>query len=211
MYAARFSMRDAERQHIWAVLTRHFFQRWIRDTDSVLDLGSGYCEFINTVKAAKKFALDLNPETPRRVGEGICVLSQDVCEDWRIPAASLDVVFTSNFFEHLPDKASLEKCARHAFRALKPGGTLIALGPNIRFCGDVYWDFFDHLIPLSDRSTAELLRLAGFHVQHVIPRFLPYTMSQRRLPSPAFVRIYLALPMAWRIFGKQFLIIASKP
>jgi predicted SAM-dependent methyltransferase len=57
---------------------------------------------------------------------------------------SLDVVFTSKFFEHLSDKPSLVATLSKAFRCLKPSGRLIALGPNIKYLPGEYWDFFDH-------------------------------------------------------------------
>ena len=64
----------------------------------------------------------------------------------------LDLVFTSNFFEHLPDKSSLGRTLEEIFRCLKPGGRLVAMGPNIRFTGGSYWDFWDHYLPLTEAS-----------------------------------------------------------
>lgn len=211
MYERRFSRFEPARERVWQVLTRHFFQQWIRPDHTVLDLGAGYCEFINVIEAREKLALDLNPETAKRAAPGVRVLSQDVSQPWPLPENSLDVVFTSNFFEHLPDKDALQRCMGQAVRALKRGGVLVVLGPNIRFCADVYWDFFDHYLPLSDRSVSELMRMSGLAVERVVPRFLPYTMSDRMPPAPFLVRAYLALPLAWKIFGKQFLVVGRKP
>jgi hypothetical protein len=86
------------------------------------------------------------------------------------------------------------------------------MGPNIRFLADVYWDYFDHHVPLSDRSARELLEVTGFEIRHVEPRFVPYTVKSR-LPQWAWlVRVYLALrPLSSAVFGKQFLIVATKP
>jgi predicted SAM-dependent methyltransferase len=58
---------------------------------------------------------------------------------WDVPAESLDVVFTSNFLEHLPDKASVEQTVKEAGRALKPGGRLICMGPNVKYLPGAYW------------------------------------------------------------------------
>jgi hypothetical protein len=69
----------------------------------------------------------------------------------------------------------------------------------------------DHHLPLSDRSMVEALELAGFRKEVVIPRFLPYTMSHRAPPRALWVRLYLLFPLAWRVWGKQFLVIARKP
>jgi SAM-dependent methyltransferase len=209
-YARRFANQELRRREVWDTLTRHFFQQWVGPCDTVLDLGAGYCEFINSVRAKRKLALDLNPATISKAGEGVKVLSQDVSQVWDISPASVDVLFTSNFLEHLATKELLTHCLREARRILRPGGRIIALGPNIRFAYDLYWDFFDHYLPLSDRSLVEALELNGFKPELVLPRFLPFTMQGRTSANPLLVRVYLAFPIAWRIFGRQFLVIASK-
>jgi SAM-dependent methyltransferase len=210
IYDHRFAASEAHRDKIWRVLTRDYFQRWIKPSDAVLDLGAGYCEFINNIQAQEKVALDLNPVTRRRANSNVKVIEQNICQNWNLDSGHMDVVFTSNFFEHLPNKKDLEHCFSEIYRVLRPGGTLIAMGPNIRFCSDVYWDFLDHYLPLSDRSMVEGLELAGFRMDLVVPRFLPYTMARKRPQSPSLVRLYLLLPIAWRILGKQFLLVARK-
>jgi SAM-dependent methyltransferase len=210
IYRNRFHNSERQRDAVWKVLVERFFQRWIQPDATVLDLGAGYCTFINNVKAGRRYALDLNPDTLQFAAEGVRVLKHDATEAWPVGDVSVDVVFTSNFLEHLPSKANLLSCLHEAYRVLRTGGTLLALGPNVRFCGDVYWDFFDHYLPLSDRSVAEALQLAGFNVEQIIPRFLPYTMKSKLPPSPILLRAYLSIPAAWRLLGKQFLVVARK-
>jgi SAM-dependent methyltransferase len=207
-YARRFAGQELRRKEIWEILNRSFLQRWVDPYGTVLDLGAGYCEYINAVHASRKLALDLNPATPSCAAKGVTVLSQDVAQPWPIDSGSVDVLFTSNFLEHLASRDDLSHCLREAARVLRPGGRFIALGPNIRFAYDVYWDFYDHYLPLSDRSLVEALELHGFVPEFVVPRFLPYTMKGHAPTHPLLVRAYLALPLAWRLFGKQFLVIA---
>ncbi len=211
IYEKRFAGSEEEREKVWRVLTRHFFQRWVRPSDVVLDVGAGYCEFINHIQAGTKYALDLNPATAVRAAANVRVLSQDIAAAWALPSESVDVVFTSNFFEHLPAKAALQHCLGEIYRVLRSGGRLLAMGPNIRFCYDIYWDFFDHFLPLSDRSLAEALGIAGLQVERVLPRFLPFTMKGKTPPPAALIRLYLQLPIFWKLLGKQFLVVARKP
>lgn len=209
LYRTRFAQRGEYRQRVWAVLTS-FFSRWISPQAAVLDLGCGWCEFSNGIRCARKFAMDMNPDARRHAAADVNVLEQDCSQEWNLQAGSLDAVFTSNFFEHLPTKVLLQKTILQAHRALKPGGRLIALGPNIKYLPGAYWDFFDHHLALTELSLSEVLTNSGFEVRVCWPRFLPYTMSTGGEYPIWILRAYLAMPLAWRFFGKQFLIVAEK-
>jgi SAM-dependent methyltransferase len=210
-YAMRFGCNAQYRVAVWKILTREFFSRWIASDATVLDLGSGWAEFINQIGAGHKFAMDLNPDSDSKVASDVVFLAQDCSEPWDLPEKSLDIVFTSNFFEHLPSKESLRRTLDQAYRCLRPGGRLICLGPNIKYLPGSYWDFWDHHLPLTEASLSEGARLAGFAIEFLRDRFLPYSMSQGFAPPLTFLRIYLRLPLLWRFFGKQFLIVARKP
>ena len=209
-YERRFASRAAYRQQVWATLTRDVFQRYVPESGAVLELGCGWGEFINQIHAHEKFGMDLNPDAAARLAPAVRFLQQDCSTRWPLADNTLDAVFTSNFFEHLPDKASLAATLREAWRALRPGGRLVCLGPNIRYLPGAYWDFWDHYLPLTDRSLVEGLELSGFSIERVVPRFLPYTMSQERTPPLWTLSLYLKLPMVWPLFGRQFLVVAVK-
>ena len=179
--------------------------------DTVLDLGTGYGHFINNIRCKKKLAMDLNAESRSHLFDDVTLLSQDCSAPWRIESESLDVVFTSNFFEHLPSKDALTATLEQAMRCLCPGGRLIAMGPNIKFTGGTYWDFWDHHLALTELSLKERLETLGFSCLTVEPRFLPYTMVSGPQYPPFAIWLYLRLPIAWRFLGKQFLVIAKKP
>jgi SAM-dependent methyltransferase len=211
IYGARFSANEAYRNEVWDVLVSEFFQRYIWESERVLDLGCGYGEFTRHVRCGAKFAMDLNPDAPRYLGDGVKFFEQDCSANWPVDDGSLDVVFTSNFFEHLPDKAALGRTLEQIFRCLARGGRLIAMGPNIKFLPGSYWDFWDHYLPLTELSLEEALATRGFEMIRNEDRFLPYTMSAGRRYPLLFLRTYLKVPLAWKVFGKQFLVIARKP
>jgi SAM-dependent methyltransferase len=211
IYNRRFNAHIAYRNQVWRVLTARFFSRYVGPEATVLDLGCGYGEFINNIACRGRYAMDLNSRARRHLSEEVVFLEQDCSAPWPLAAGSLDVVFSSNFFEHLPSKEVMKDTLAEARRCLRKGGRIIAMGPNVRFLGGAYWDFWDHHLALTDMSMAEALAVQGFRVERVIDRFLPYTMVSRRRAPAALIAIYLKLPLAWKIFGKQFLVLAAKP
>lgn len=210
LYAHRFDpLERAAKIRVWAVLCEEFFQRWVRPTDTVLDLGAGLCEFINNIRCARKYALDNNPELAALAAPGIvthCGLAHQL--EWI--DQPVDVVFCSNFFEHMPDKAMLLTTLREVHRVLRPGGRLLILQPNIRYAYREYWDFLDHHVALSHVSMVEALALAGFTPTDVRARFLPFTTKSALPQSPILIRMYLRFPPAQWLLGKQMFIAAEK-
>jgi SAM-dependent methyltransferase len=211
IYRRRFRENSAYRNRVWQELTASFFSAWIRADATVLDLGCGYGEFINNVRAGRRLAVDLNPDAEEHLAKTVEFVQQDCSTRWPLDDHTLDIVFTSNFFEHLPDKTSLRRTLQQAFRCIKPGGRLIAMGPNIKCLPGAYWDFFDHHIPLSEASLGEALEVEGFVLETVVPRFLPPTLVNAPEYPIFLLRLYLALPWLWWIKGRQFLLVASRP
>jgi SAM-dependent methyltransferase len=212
IYHRRFSERDLEtKRAMWQVLAERVFQQYLPLEGTVVDLGAGNCELVNSLVAARKVAVDLNPDTRNFAAPSVEVLLTSSEDLSVVDDASVDAVFTSNFFEHLPTKDALLRTLAEAHRILKPAGRIVVLMPNIRYLPGRYWDYFDHQLPLTHLSLSEGLKLAGFGVQRVVPRFLPYTVkdSPIRIP-PYFVRMYLAVPILWPIFGRQMLVVGSR-
>ena len=210
MYEKRFSGHEQYRVKVWKILISNFFVQWIDSNDHILDLGCGYGEFINQVDSAVRHAMDLNRKTKEMLEDKINFHQQDCSKPWDIKPNSLDLVFTSNFFEHLPNKESLERTMTEIKRALKPGGRIIAMGPNISVLKGKYWDFWDHHVALSDASLSELLEIHSFKIDYSLSKFLPYNMVRVKQRPLFLLSLYLKLPLAWFFLGKQFIIVARK-
>lgn len=210
-YQLRFAAQREYRNAVWRVLTAELFQQFVPRDGTVVDVGCGWGEFINNGDARKKFAIDLNPDAAQRVNAGVQLIQQDCSAPWPLDPATVDCVFTSNFLEHLPNKPAVEATLIQAHRALRAGGCLVCMGPNIRYLHGEYWHFWDHYVALTDSSLCEVLQLTGFLIELRVPRFLPYRMSGKRELPLIFVRWYLRLPIVWPMVGKQFLIITRKP
>jgi SAM-dependent methyltransferase len=209
LYSSRFDSDADYRQRVWKILAS-FFSQYIKSDATVLDLGCGYGGLINNVDCRKKLAMDLNPGVRGHLNPDVTFIEQDSSEKWNIEEGTLDVVFSSNFFEHIRSKQDLSATIAEAARCMRPGGRLIAIGPNIRFVGNRYWDFWDHHLPLTEASLTELVEIHHLQVERAVDRFLPYSMVNQRQAPSALVSLYLRLPLLWKVFGKQFLVVATK-
>jgi ubiquinone/menaquinone biosynthesis C-methylase UbiE len=209
LYGHRFAKKEREQKDkIWQVLCKHYFQQFITPNDNVLDIACGQGEFIRHIECAKKTAVDLNPEVRAELPGDIRFICASADALHEIESQSQDVCFISNFFEHLESKEQMNAVLQEVRRVLRTGGRLINMQPNIRFEPGRYWDFYDHILPLSDRSATEALVQNGFVIEQVVARFVPFTTKSVLPQHPWLVRAYLALPLFWKVMGGQFVIIA---
>lgn len=200
-----------QRMDLWRVLCSSFFQHYVEPEDTVLDLGAGFCEFINTIQCKKKIAVDLNEHTQTFANPGIEVITGKASHlSGLLKRGAIDVVFSSNFFEHLESKDELKKTLLEIRKVLKPQGKLLILQPNIRYAYKVYWDFYDHHIPLSHKSLEEIISHIGLDIVELKPKFLPWTTKSKIPRHPLLVKLYLKLKPVQFLMGKQLFLYARK-
>ncbi len=208
LYAYRFRGLDqAARQRVWDVIAPWIHAR-MGSPARVFDPAAGRFEFLNAIAAAERWAgdtvdhgFDRNPAIRLVIGDAMSV---------ELPPAHFDGIFISNFLEHLPSQQHIALFLRRMLASASPGGTVAVLGPNFRFCSERYFDAADHVVALSHVSVAEHVHAAGFEVTAVIPRFLPYSFVGLLPPSASLTRAYLRLRPAWRLLGKQFLVLGRR-
>ena len=205
IYGARFDdRRRAEKAAIWRVLAR-YLQRYIAADRPALDLACDSGDFIRNIEASERWATDvrdvranLPPDVRFVQADGLDLASH-------LPAGHFGTVLISNYLEHLPNGEAVIEQLRVVRALLAADGQVVIVQPNIRLVGGRYWDFVDHHVPLTERSLEEAAQAAGLRTTKLVTRFLPYTTSSRVPRHPLLVRLYLAIPMAWWLLGKQTL------
>jgi SAM-dependent methyltransferase len=213
LYATRFSPQlRARKTRLWKTLCEAFLCQYVPSTATVLDVGAGYCDFINQIPAAHRIAIDLNPDTRRFAAKEVEVHLLPLERLGEVIApSSIDVAFASNVFEHLRGPDVLLEILESLFHGLRPGGRLIVMQPNVRLVGTRFWDFVDHTLPLTEKGMAEALAMSGFEIIERRTRFLPYSTKSWLPQWPLLVRMYLWLRPAQWVFGKQMFHVARRP
>ena len=209
LYEYRFRGIDqADRRAVWGPIAEFVWERLGRP-ERLLDPAAGRCEFIGTVPARERWAVD-RVAYPEADAEGIRFLTGDAMEV-ELPADHFDGVFVSNFLEHLPSPDAVAGFLGRMGETMRPGGRIAVMGPNYRYAEREYWDCADHELALTHVAIEEHLYAAGFEPTETAPRFLPYSFRGRLPSSAALTRAYLGFPPLWRLLGKQFLVVAQKP
>ena len=210
IYEYRFrGITKDEKQKVWTEISRYLYRR-MGYPQTVLDPAAGFCEFINSVPASEKWALDQNLTfLEQHAAPGVHTIGGN-CLLAELPEEYFDAVFVSNFLEHLQDVEEIVVLFSKVQQWLKEGGLFVVMGPNFKYCSKEYFDCCDHRVILTNISVCELGIASGFQIESSHEKFLPYSFRSR-LPASAFlVKSYLNLPICWSILGKQFLIIFRK-
>lgn len=198
---------DAGRDLVWQEVARYLQPRDIPETATILEIGAGYCNFINNIRGKARHALDLSPDLPNRAASGV-VPHVGSCTSLAMFAdGSIDVVFASNLFEHLT-RDELSATLGEIQRVLRRQGRLVVVQPNFRYCAGEYFDDYTHLQVFTHVGLADRLRSEGFRVLRNVPLFIPFSMKSRLPKSRWLVRMYLRSP--FKPFGAQMLLVAQK-
>lgn len=211
IYNKRFNAKELEnKKRLWNTLIQHFLKKYINYDSTVVDIGAGTCEFINQIVCKRKIAVDLNPTVKSYAADNVEVLISRADNIIGLKDNEVNIVFVSNFFEHLESRQELLKVITEIRRVLKPGDRVLVIQPNIKYAYREYWDFCDHYLPLSDKGMIEFFCSNGFEIVTSIPRFLPFSTKTPLSKYVFLFKIYIHLSILWHIFGKQFFLVAKK-
>lgn len=208
-FSTRF-VYDPRRDKVWKEVARHIQKKYIPEDSRVLDLGAGYCDFINHIKAAERHAVDIFSKLDQYAADGVKTHIGTCTDLSEFDDDSLDVVFASNLFEHLTHQELLLTISEIR-RVLRKGGRLILLQPNFKYCYRTYFDDYTHLQIFTHEGMYDLLEMAGLRIEDMHGRYLPVNMkSTLKLNLPfldLIVRLYLHLP--YKPLAGQMLAVAT--
>ena len=201
---------DTSRPIVWKEIV-NFLSMFIPKEAVVVDLGAGYCDFINNVTAKIKYAVDVSPELQNFAKPDVKKINSFAWNLGEIEGGTVDVVHASNLFEHFDDK-ELDKVMMQIKRILKPDGRLILIQPNFRYCYKRYFDDHTHKKIFTHVSLESFLISYGLTPFYKKPKFLPYSMKENPMAKVPFlaviVRLYLRSP--WKPFAGQMLLVSKK-
>jgi SAM-dependent methyltransferase len=209
LYEYRFRDVDQRaRDAVWSELGP-FAHRRLGSPDRVLDPAAGRCEFLNAVPATERWGVDLVDYEESWAAPGVKLVVGDVMEV-DLPESYFGGIWISNFLEHLADQEAVAALLERMRDRLARGGRIAVMGPNFRYCAKEYFDCADHNVILTHVGVEEHLYAAGFEIEAVDPRVLPYSFRGRLPAGAALTRRYLSTPLAWRLLGKQFLVVGRR-
>lgn len=196
-----------ERKKVWAIIVGYLGELFIPSDSAVLDLGAGYCDFINQIKARERHALDISPVISEHAASDVVTHVESCVKMADLTDGHFDVVFSSNLLEHLSREESVETL-NEIYRILKKGGRFIIIQPNFKTCYKTYFDDYTHLQVFTERSLSNFIESAGFRIKYCRRRFLPFSFDSKFPFSAWLLKLYLRLP--FKPFAGQMLLVAEK-
>ena len=173
---------DPARAVVWRAVADHL-SGWIAPDARVLELGAGYCCWINAVRAGRKVAVDSWPGFADYAARDVQAVVMDAANGLRsLGGGQFDAVLASNFLEHFEPEAAAGIVADVA-ALLRPGGRFLIVQPNFRYAFRQYFDDYTHRSVFTDVSLPNLLRAQGFAIETVQPRYLPVLHARQAVPN----------------------------
>jgi len=198
---------DPRRRVLWQTLMACVFQKQIPPDGVVLELGAGYGDFINSVKAKRRLAVDVWPGMLPHLDPGVEGLVTSITQLDAVLDNSVDYVFSSNCFEHV-SQSDLANCLSQLRRKMKPGAMLTIVQPNFKYCAREYFDDYTHVSIYTDKGLCDLLAANGFKIVRCVPRFMPFSIKGSLPVHPLLIRLYLMSP--FKPLAKQMLVSAIR-
>lgn len=205
-FKTRYAFNEG-RVKVWKAIAEYLGQ-YIPQNATVLDLGAGYCDFINQVSCKNKIAIDINQTSKEYADKGVLFINKSILDVSEAELSNkVDVVFASNFLEHFSVPENIE-ILNKIKAILNDNGKLILLQPNYYYAYRNYWDDYTHKTAFTHASLSDLVSEVGFKVINVQKKFVPFSFKSKLPTSYFLTKMYLKSPI--RPMAKQMLLVAGK-
>ena len=208
LYSYRFQGIDQDgRIAVWREISPHVHGLMGRP-QKVLDPAAGRGEFIGAVPAKETWAVDAVSYEEAAHKPDTKVITAMIM-DAELPENHFDGVFVSNFLEHLYDQeaisAFLEKMHGQWSRAAasRSWGPTTATAPTSTGTAPTTTS----RSPTWRSASTSTPPASSPNGDPPLPALL---LPRHPPPSPQLTRMYLKTPAAWKVLGKQFLVIGRK-
>ena len=195
-----------ERKGVWGEIVR-YIHKDCGTVDSLLELGAGYCDFVNQYPARNRYCVEQNILMKKFATRGVSFHCVNGVQLPGFGTDSMDLIFASNFLEHLKESEHQLLMPRIS-EVLRKEGCLVLLQPNYRLCKKHYFDDETHQTIFSDKNITTFMNSYGFKIKKLIPGLLPFSMQSKLPQWPILVRLYLLSPI--KPMAAQMYIVATK-
>ena len=203
-FSSRFT-EDFRRKYIWKVIA-NYVDQLLPSSERTLELGAGYCDWINSTKAKEKYATDMSNVIEKHADSDVSVLVKNSTEI-DFGGMQFDRIQASNFLEHLDDH-ELEKTISRINSLLASNGYLVLIQPNYRYTYKKYFDDYTHKKVFTHISLVDLFIGNNYSPVIVKKKFLPFTLKSKLKFGYKLINLYLHSP--YKPFAGQMLIILQK-
>lgn len=183
----------------------------------IVDIGCGIGGLFDTLGRKRAVGVDLNAAGLTGTRERFTSVPLLCGKAEALPFADgvLDAITSQHVVEHLADYGG---ACREWYRALRPGGVLLTLTPNARFCDPSVYHDDTHVHIFSPDDLPRVLGEAGFDVIDLRTLGLPWFRRHDRIPGGWRLRRFVIQharrlstfePVRWK--GQTLCCAARKP
>ena len=123
----------AARKGVWNEIVR-YVHRDCGTVDSLLELGAGYCDFVNQYPAWNRYCVEQNILMKKFASKEVSFHCVNGVQLPGFGTDSLDLVFASNFLEHLSETDHQQLMVRIKDVLKKEGRLLFSVGIMLLLC-----------------------------------------------------------------------------
>jgi 2-polyprenyl-3-methyl-5-hydroxy-6-metoxy-1,4-benzoquinol methylase len=187
-------------------LPRHIVDILPADKNSaILDIGSGYCQMLRSLRAmgfGNLRGVDVSPDAVEQgLEQGLDVsLISDLTTYLQTASATYDLVLMSHVIEHIDKDRIIDILRLIRARILSPSGVLYLATPNAQSVTDCYWAYedFTHTTIFTGGSIAYVLRRAGYETVTFLDQDgLQYLSKPKKMLKYALQSVYRTNRRFW--------------